>query len=288
MALQKLSPCLLTTPGPLIRGPGNNKRKQRMNTSTSGSSDTLGPASAAPRVRLTFRPSFYFGMTLIMAFFVFAGFGMSYWFPMASGSFPPAPPVVHLHGWVFSAWMILLVVQAALISGRNVMLHRSLGTFGIALATAVLLLGTLISVLGLSGGVRNPGPDFFDAMYLSFMAVTGFAILFTLAIRNVRRPEAHRRLILFSILPLLPPGVNRFYMIPFGLDTIPVIPLYLTLDAMALAILVHEWHHQGRIGRYSMIGAGWLLMQQILHVPVVESEAFLSFCQYVASLVHYR
>lgn len=256
-----------------------------MNTSTSSSAST---STATPRVRPTFRPSFYFGMTLVMAFFVFAGFGMSYWFPMASGSFPPAPPVVHLHGWVFSAWMILLVTQAALVNSRKVMLHRSLGTFGIALATAVLLMGTLISVLGLSGGVRNPSPDFFDAMYLSFMAILGFGILFTLAIRNVRRPEAHRRLILFSILPLLPPGVNRFYMIPFGLDTIPVIPLYLTLDALALAILVHEWRHQGSIGRYSMIGAGWLLMQQALHVPVVESEAFLSFCQYVASLVHYR
>lgn len=256
-----------------------------MNTTTPS---TATASTAAPRARPAFRPSFYFGMTLVMAFFVFAGFGMTYWFPMASGSFPPAPPVVHLHGWVFSAWMILLVVQSALVSSRNVMLHRSLGTFGIALATAVLLMGTLITVLGLNGGVRNPGPDFFDAMYLSFMAILGFGLLFTLAIRNVRRPDIHRRLILFSILPLLPPGVNRFYMIPFGLDTIPVIPLYLTLDAMALAILVHEWRNHGSIGRYSMIGAGWLLMQQTLHVPVAESEAFLSFCQYVASLVHYR
>ncbi len=33
--------------------------------------------------------------------FVFGGFGMTYWFPLATGRFSPAPPVVHLHGMVF-------------------------------------------------------------------------------------------------------------------------------------------------------------------------------------------
>ena len=235
-----------------------------------------------------FRPSFFLGMTLVMAFFVFAGFGMSYWYPLASGSFPPAPPVVHLHGWIFSIWMILLVVQAALVNSGNVMLHRGLGLFGIAMATLVLCMGTLISIIGLPGGIDNPSPVFFDAMYLSFAAILGFGILFALAIWNTRRPEIHKRLVLFSILPLLPPGVNRFYMVPFKLETIPVLPLYLTLDALALAILVHEWHRFGRIGRYSIIGAGYLVLQQALHVPIAGSEVFVDFMYYVGSLVYYR
>ena len=247
-------------------------------------------AAASPTTRPVFRFSFHFGMTLVMACFVFAGFGMTYWFPLASGTFRPAPPVVHVHGWVYSAWMILLVVQAGLVNLRNVALHRSLGTFGIALATAVLFMGATITLLGLRGGMSRavPSPDFFDAMYLSFMAILGFAFLFALAIRNVRRPEVHRQLILFSILPLMPPGVNRFYMVPFGLPTIPVVPLYLTLDALAIAILVHEWRRTGTVGRYSLIGAGFLLLQQALHVPVAGSEAFVGFCQQVAGLVRYR
>lgn len=251
---------------------------------------TTTSTPAAPAARATFKPSFYFSMTLVLAFFVFAGFGMTYWFPMASGTFPPAPPVVHLHGWVFSGWMVLLVVQAALVNMRNIALHRSLGTFGIALATAVLFMGATITVLGLKGGVSRaaPTPDFFDAMYLSFMAIAGFGILFTLAMRNVRRPEAHKRLMLFAILPLMPPGINRFYMVPFGLDAIPVLPLYLTLAALAGAILVHEWRSTGTIGKYSMIGAGWMLMQMTLHVPVAGSETFLEFCQWVAGMVRYR
>lgn len=243
----------------------------------------------ATPARTPFRPSFYTGMTLVMAFLVFAGFGMTYWFPLASGSFPPAPPVVHLHGLVFSSWMILLVVQATLVNTRNLALHRSLGTWGIAHATAVLLTGALITLLGI-GGINRPvvAPSFLDAMFLSFAAITGFGLLFTLSIRNVRRPEVHKRLMLYAILPILPPGVNRFYMVPFGLDSIPVLPLYLTLDALALAILIHEWRSTGKIGRYSMIGAGWMLLQSGLHVPIANSEGFLDLCRYVASLVRYR
>jgi hypothetical protein len=236
-----------------------------------------------------FRPSFYLVMTLIMAFLVFAGFGMTYWFPLASGTFPPAPPVVHLHGLVFSSWMILLVVQAALVNRRNLTLHRSLGSWGIAHATAVLFTGALITLLGL-GGINRPAvaPAFLDAMFLSFAAVTGFGLLFTLSIRNVRRPEVHKRLMLFAILPILPPGVNRFYMVPFGLDYIPVLPLYLTLDALALAIVIHEWRTTGKIGRYTLIGAGWMLLQSLLHVPIAGSESFFELCRYVAGLVRYR
>lgn len=246
-------------------------------------SPTVSPAQAP------FRPSFYLVMTLVMAFLVFAGFGMTYWFPLATGSFPPAPPVVHLHGLVFSSWMILLVVQAALVNRRNLTLHRSLGTWGIAHATAVLLTGALITLLGI-GGINRPtvAPAFLDAMFLSFAAVSGFCLLFTLSMRNVRKPEIHKRLMLFAILPILPPGINRLYMVPFGLDYIPVLPLYLTLDALALAIVIHEWRSTGKIGRYTMIGAGWMLLQSLVHVPIAGSEGFLELCRYVAGLVRYR
>ena len=244
--------------------------------------------SAASGTRHAFRPSFFFWMTLVMSFFVFAGFGMTYWFPLATGTFPPAPPIVHLHGFVFFTWMILLVTQAALINAHNVKLHRSLGTYGIAHATVILYTGALIQLIAVSTSIDNGGTGPFDAVYLGFMAVVGFALLFTLAIRNVRRPDAHKRLMLFAMLPILPPGVNRFWQVPFGLDYIPVVPLYLTLNSMALAILIHEWRTLGRIGRYSIVGAGFIFLQSLAHVPIVQSEAFNDAVFYVASLIRYR
>jgi len=87
------------------------------------------------------RLSFFFWMTVVMSLFVFSGFALTYWIPMAGGSLAPLPPVVHLHGAFFFSWMALLVVQAALVNTRNVRWHMSLGTFGISLGTGVFLMG---------------------------------------------------------------------------------------------------------------------------------------------------
>lgn len=233
----------------------------------------------------TFRPSFYFWMTLLMAFFVFGGFSMTYWYPMATGTFPPAPPVVHLHGLVYTSWIILLVVQSLLVNVHNVALHRSLGMFGIALATAVIFMGALITLLGASTA-RGPAAN--DGIYLGIMAVTGFGILFILAIRNTRKPEIHRRLILFAMLPILPPGIHRLYMVPLGLQTFPVVAMYTTLNAMALAIIFHEWRRTGTINKYTWIGTAWLVMQQIVHATIVDTEYFTGVVQQLGGLVYYR
>lgn len=232
----------------------------------------------------TFRASFYFWMVLLMAFFVFGGFGMTYWYPLAAGTFPPAPPVVHLHGLTYFSWMVLLITQAALVNVRNVALHRSLGMFGIALATAVIIMGALITILGASGASGAAA----HGLYLGITAVTGFGFLFTLAMRNTRKPEVHRRLILFAMLPLLPPGIHRLYMVPLGLTTFPVVAMYLTLDAMALMIVAHEWRSHGRIGKYTWIGAAWLVLQQAVHWAIIDTAFFAGVVQWLGSLATYR
>ena len=238
--------------------------------------------------RRSFHPSFYFWIALVMAAYVFGGFSLAALQRYLTNDPTTMPPVVHLHGITFISWMTLLMVQTWLINVHNVALHRSLGTYGIAHATVILYTGALIQLLGISRSIRNGGTGPFDAGFLGLMAVVGFALLFTLAIRNVRKPDAHKRLILFAMLPILPPGVNRFYQVPFGLDYIPVLPLYVTLDSMALAILVHEWRSSGKIGKYSMIGAGWIFVQSLVHVPVVHSDWFLEAVRFVAGLIRYR
>jgi hypothetical protein len=241
--------------------------------------------AAESRAAPAFKPSFYFWMTLLMAFFVFSGFGMTYWYPMAAGTFRPAPPVVHLHGAVYFSWIVLLVVQSLLVNTGKVALHRSLGMFGIALAMAVIMMGSLITILGASTVVEPVGNH---GIFLGIAAVTGFALLFTLAIRNTRQPAVHRRLILFAMLPILPPGIHRLYMVPFGMETFPVVAMYATLNAMALAIIVHEWRQSGTINKYTYIGAGWIAMQQIVHATIINTAFFGGAVLWLGDLVYYR
>jgi len=248
-------------------------------------SETLGANQTAAR---TFRPSFFSWMTIVMAAFVFGGFGMTYLYPLTTGTFPTAPPVVHLHGIVFFSWIILLVAQPILIGVRKLPLHKSLGTFGIALATAIMFMGFITQMLGAAHSREHPTPNLYNGVYLGIMAVAGFGTMFTLAMRNTRRPEIHKRMILLAMLPILPPGIHRFYMVPLGLKAFPIAAMYTTLDMMALAILIQEWRSTRRISGYTMFGVGWILVQQALHYPVTHSQWFADFVYALSGMMHYR
>ena len=110
---------------------------------------TAASATAGERA---FRPSFQFWMILAMCFFVFAGFGLHSFLPALQGDFPPAPPVVHLHGVVFIGWMLLLLLQSGLVGAGNVKLHRTLGTWGIAQGTATILMGLMMQLVASGRG----------------------------------------------------------------------------------------------------------------------------------------
>jgi hypothetical protein len=224
-----------------------------------------------------------------MCFFVFGGFGMTYLFPLTAGAFPPAPPIVHLHGWLFFTWMLLLVVQTGLVGAGNVSLHRSLGTYGIAHAAVVIYTGLLLQLIGSRQGMEFSNTAASDGMYLGLAAFLGFTVMFILALRNTRRSDIHKRMIMFAMLPVLPPGVNRFWFVSLGLDDFfPVVPLYATLWSMAIAILIHERSRTGTVSRYSMFGAGWIFVQGIMHETVVASAAFDRVAAAILGLVHYR
>jgi hypothetical protein len=232
-------------------------------------------------------PSFYFWIALVMAVYVFGGFSLAALQRYLTNDPTTMPPVVHLHGVTFISWMTLLMVQTWLINVGNVTLHRTLGTFGIALGTAVLFAGMLITALGMSRG--NPsGPFYYDLMYLSLAALVGFGVLFTLAIRQVRNPENHRRLILFATIPLLPPGINRTYQVLGQLDYLPVVATYLTMAAIAAAIVVQDHRANGKLSFASKIGGSIVFGQQLLHWPITRSEAFVDVSSFLTGLVYYR
>lgn len=240
------------------------------------------------KIKQPIKFSFFFWMALAMAFFIFSGFGLTYLQPMATRTGLPLPPIVHLHGVVFFSWILLLVVQPLLVNTGNVKLHRSVGTFGIVIAAMLILMGSLITIMFAGSQIGNRTPDYPNLMYLSVMAVIGFAALFCLAIRNVRTPESHKRLILFATIFLLPPGINRLYMVLFELVNAPVFWTYLTMDMLVVAILIYDWRSLGKISKASMIGASCVVVPHVLHVVLADSGAFLSFYVLLEGLAYYR
>jgi hypothetical protein len=65
---------------------------------------------------------FFTGMSLLMLLIVLVGFAPSYF--LRGAVFAHLPSVlVHLHGAVFSSWIILFVIQSSLVSAGNIRLH---------------------------------------------------------------------------------------------------------------------------------------------------------------------
>jgi hypothetical protein len=245
-----------------------------------------GSVAAGGAAGAGFRPSFHLWMVLVMCFFIFGGFGLTYLGPLARGTFPPAPPVVHLHGVVFFGWMVLLTSQSLLVNVRNVRLHRSLGTFGIAYAGVLVFLGLLITII--SADTTSWTDDSYGLFYLSLVAPVSFAAIFTLAIRAVKTPAIHRNLVLLATLGILMPGINRLYMMSFGLGSVPFYATYATMNVLLAAMLLHEHRVTGSVSRATWIGAAIIVVPQFLLPIVAPWQEFREFCQSLGSLVYYR
>src|SRR4051812_30861709 len=94
--------------------------------------------AAAPR-ESRYRPDnrtvervFYGGMAILLCIVVFIGFAPTY-FQAGILRAPLPSAIVHIHGALFTLWMLLFVTQAALISARRVKWHRSFGTIAFCL-----------------------------------------------------------------------------------------------------------------------------------------------------------
>jgi hypothetical protein len=90
------------------------------------------PASTVSRRWLADR-AFFTGLSLLMLLAVFVGFSRSYYLKGLYGT-PALPTLFHVHGFLFTLWMLLLVVQTGLIASRRTDVHRRLGVAGGVLA----------------------------------------------------------------------------------------------------------------------------------------------------------
>ena len=73
---------------------------------------------------------FYLGLALFLMTTVVIGFWPSYFGTLLGGGVP-RPLVMHVHGAIFTGWMLLLFLQVGLASSGRVRMHRRVGTFGI-------------------------------------------------------------------------------------------------------------------------------------------------------------
>ena len=77
---------------------------------------------------------FFTGMAVGILVLALAGFARTYFLrPVLADPAPPLPalpPLIHLHGLLFTAWVVLFLGQVRLVAVKRVALHRRLGVGG--------------------------------------------------------------------------------------------------------------------------------------------------------------
>jgi len=178
--------------------------------------------AAAFLVRAEGRSRFFLGMSVLLLAIVVIGFVPTL-FLRPFFNVAPMPGYLYAHGYILTAWFVLLVAQAALIGAGRPDVHRRLGVLGAVLAVVVVFGGMMAGLLKASRlqslGVdldARIGPDA-GVFWANLGATLVFIVFVTLAVLLRGRPQAHKRLLLLASINLMGPPLGRIARWPiFG------------------------------------------------------------------------
>lgn len=223
---------------------------------------------------------FYGFMAGAVLLTVFAGFAPTYylaaWFDA-----PPLAPLVHLHGIVFTAWVMLFAVQVRLVMTRRTALHRRVGGFGAGLALSMVLLGVITAVVSAQHG-HTPSAAIPPLSFLAIplFNIAAFGLLVGVAIWRRRDPATHKRLMLSATLCVLAPAFAR---LPLGFIQTGGPPAFFGLtDLLWLACLAYDGLTRRRVHAAWLAGGGVILASQVGSLLAATSAPWLAFARWLA------
>jgi hypothetical protein len=220
---------------------------------------------------------FYVGIALAIVITVFAGFAPTYYLRAYYQS-TPLGGLRHLHGVVFTAWVLLFLVQSTLISARRVALHRRLGVGGAVLAALVVAVGTTTAIVQASEG-RSPlgvPPLSFLAVPLFDMVV--FAGLVATGIWHRRRADTHKRLLTLATISLLAAPIARP---PFGAAMVGLPGVFALADLFIVTCIVYDLATLRRVHPATLWGGLAIVISQPLRLAISGTAVWLGFARLV-------
>jgi FtsH-binding integral membrane protein len=174
----------------------------------------------------------YPALALAMMATVVWGFWRSYYGPLIHGDMH-RPWIIHLHAVVFTAWMLLFLLQASLPSLGRPNLHRRIGRVAMAYGMVVALVGIAASILVPASRVaagQMPLERASLVVLYNLTDIVTFGGFIAAAMYQRRRPESHRRLIICAVVALTGAAVGR--VLPSGSL------LYLLVWLLPLLVLI--------------------------------------------------
>jgi hypothetical protein len=222
---------------------------------------------------------FFSGMALLLLATVFVGFAPTYYL---AGIFraPLPSPIIHVHGALFSCWILLLVTQTSLVSAGRVDIHRRLGIAGFILACAMVVVGLLAATNAL---VRNfpPGRDPLAFFIVPFTDMIVFPVLIAFAFRARSNPSVHKRIILVATIALMTAPLARW---PIAwIHRKPPMAHLASYVFLVLMVGYDLWSYH-KPHRATLWAGAFLVFMQQISIPISKTVAWHSFAAWVQSV----
>jgi len=223
--------------------------------------------------------TFYTAIAIALALTVFVGFAPTFYLKAVFAT-PPLTALAHLHGVVFTAWMVVLIAQTRLVANGRIDMHRRLGIAGAGIAAAMIVVGLMTAIAAAARGFTPPnGPPPLAFLTIPFFDIVAFAglVLAGLSLRSA--PETHKRLMILATISIVDAAVARL-PVPFEMSP----PVFFALaDLFIVAVVVHDLATRGRLHRATIWGGLWIVALQVIRLLVSGTASWLGFARWLTT-----
>jgi hypothetical protein len=225
---------------------------------------------------------FYSGMAALMALTVFVGFARTFYLrvffdvPTLGGRLE-LTPLMYLHGFVFTAWVVLFVVQTGLVRARRVDVHRRLGAAGMVLAAIMVPTGISAAIAAGAAGAAAPGVDPLAFMAVPLTDMVLFTLFVAAAFLNRRQREAHKRLMLLAYVSIITAAVAR---IPGLVGAGPLVFFSLSFVFVLFGSAYDLWT-RGRVHPVYVWGGALIAVSVPGRLAMSGTEAWHAFAEFL-------
>jgi hypothetical protein len=211
---------------------------------------------------------------------VAAGFARTYYLKPIFAT-PGLPVSMHLHGALFTAWVLVFVAQAALVAANRTDLHRRLGVIAAMLTATMALSGATLAIESARmsrpalGALALASPLF--VLVIPLASITVFTILVGLGLYYRRRAAAHKRLMLLATLALLPPALARIQT----LNAIGPPAFFGVTVVFIAAVMAFDYWTRGRLHAVSLWGGLFLALSFPGRIVLGHTNVWLTFARWL-------
>jgi hypothetical protein len=233
-------------------------------------------AKRAP-IRLADERRFFATMAGIIAIATFIGFAPSYYLaPMFGGK--PMSTLLHLHGLVFTGWIVLYLMQTGLVAAERADIHRIVGPMASVFGLVMVPLGVATAIITKQVAAAHHLPPQGPPLIFPLGAIFTFAVLVGAGLILRKRAAWHKRLMLLGTAAILTTPLARITRFTH-LGLAPAIGGIVLTDILLAALVIYDVRSRGRLHPATLWGGSFFVATQALRILLNVTPAWLAFAK---------